>query len=91
MTSAAAGDAFTFWTPAGKSIPQAPRQPRGDCIALIGANAERGLAPDPLCLYPRDPHPRAHLAWSVEALMEARPPIRESVGLPPERAPSRGP
>jgi hypothetical protein len=60
---------FTFWTPAGKPIAQAPRQPRGDCTALVGANAKRGVAPDPLCLHPRDPNPRAHLPWSVDALL----------------------
>jgi uncharacterized protein DUF222/HNH endonuclease len=82
-------DAFTFWTPAGKPIPQAPRQPRGDCTALIGANAKRGLAPDALCLHPPDPNPRAHLAWSVDALMASGTRARGPADRGPEPTPSR--
>jgi hypothetical protein len=63
---------FTFLRSNGSVVPQAPRQPRGDCKAVFGASMKRGVAPSGVTLYPTDPNPRANLAESVLALMDSR-------------------
>jgi hypothetical protein len=67
--------AFTFISPNGKRIPQAPRQPRGDCRHVIAPR--RGVAATPWALHPRDPNPHAELAWCVDGLLDSRRPSRE--------------
>jgi Domain of unknown function (DUF222) len=68
---------ITFLRRNGTVVPQAPRQPRGDCTRLASANAARAVSPTGWSLYPEDPNPQADLALSVDALLETRPPIRE--------------
>jgi hypothetical protein len=69
---------FVFMTPAGQPIPQAPRQPRGDCTAIVRANAQRGVRASAETLYPLDSTgENFHLGWTVEGLMESRRPRRE--------------
>jgi Domain of unknown function (DUF222)/HNH endonuclease len=69
---------FTFFEPSGKPIPQAPRQPRGDCTILTRGNTGRGLRPNGMTLFP--PHSagdHVELRWSVEALLDSRRPRDE--------------
>jgi hypothetical protein len=68
---------FTFLRANGSVVPQAPRQPRGDCIAVTEANAKRGVAPDHWTLYPKEAQPRAELGWSISSLLESRTARRE--------------
>ncbi|HEX6714567.1 MAG TPA: DUF222 domain-containing protein [Thermoleophilaceae bacterium] len=72
-----ADGSFTFLRKNGTVVPQAPRQPRGDCTSLRSANKERGITPTHWTLHPEEPNPRAELRWSVEALMDTRLPTRE--------------
>jgi Domain of unknown function (DUF222) len=64
---------FTFHDPKGKVVPQAPRQPRGDCATLRRTNRERGLALHGGTLFPRDSAgENVDLGWSVTALLDSR-------------------
>jgi hypothetical protein len=64
---------FKFYDPKGKLIPQAPRQPRGDCATLRRGNHRRGLRPTGGTFFP--PHSvgeNVDLAWTIEALLDSR-------------------
>jgi hypothetical protein len=68
---------FRFLRANGKPIPQAPRQPRGDCAKVAGTARGDGREPAWL-LYPKEATPRgALLGWSVEALLDSRVARRE--------------
>jgi hypothetical protein len=64
-------DGFGWFRANGTRIPQAPRQPRGDCQKLSGSgNTPRRTA---WSLYPVEPTPRgAMLGWCVEELADRR-------------------
>jgi hypothetical protein len=69
---------FVFVTPGGQPIPQAPRQPRGDCTAIVSTNAQRGVHVSAETLYPvGSTGENFHLGWTVEGLMDSRRPRRE--------------
>jgi hypothetical protein len=69
---------LVFTTAAGKPIPQAPRQPRGDCSAVVRTNARRGVRVSAETLYPVDSAgENFHLGWTVEGLMDTRSPRLE--------------
>jgi uncharacterized protein DUF222/HNH endonuclease len=74
---AAPDGSFTFLKANGTVIPQAPRQPRGDCTSVTSGNADRRVAPTSWSLYPDEPNPRADLPLSVDALIDSRRPARE--------------
>ncbi|MFL5840652.1 MAG: DUF222 domain-containing protein [Thermoleophilaceae bacterium] len=67
----------TFLRANGTVLPQAPRQPRGECTSLTSANRERGLTPSMWTLFPTEANPSADLGWSVTSLIESRRPLRE--------------
>jgi hypothetical protein len=71
------GGGLVFFAPSGERIPQAPRQPRGDCNVVTWANTRRGVKPSRLTLHPLDPNPRADLPGCVEGLLDSRRPRRE--------------
>jgi hypothetical protein len=67
-----------FANPDGKTIPQAPRQPRGDCTQITKANGRHGVNASAEALYPVDSvGERFELGWTVEGLLESRRPRRE--------------
>jgi hypothetical protein len=67
------GAAFAFYEPNGKLIPQAPRQPRGDCRTLLGTNAQRHVCATPVSLWPVEASgENVDLSLTVETLMESR-------------------
>jgi hypothetical protein len=69
-------DGFGWFRANGTRIPQAPRQPRGDCQKLSGSgNTPRRTA---WSLYPVEATPRgAMLGWCVEELADRRAARRE--------------
>jgi hypothetical protein len=67
----------TFLRANGTVVPQAPRQPRGDCTSLKSANTDGGLRPTPWELFPSEANPQADLGWSVSSLLDSRRPARE--------------
>jgi hypothetical protein len=69
---------LVFLTPEGTAIPQAPRQPRGDCTQVTRANAKHGVRASAEALYPVDSAgERFELGWTVEGLLDSRRPRRE--------------
>jgi hypothetical protein len=67
-----------FLTPEGKTIPQAPRQPRGDCTHVTRTNAKHDVRASAEALYPVDSvGERFELGWTVEGLLDSRRPRRE--------------
>lgn len=69
-------DGLGWFRANGTPVPQAPRQPRGECtqVTRIGDPASRTTR----SLYPREAMPRgALLGWSVEALLDGRLARRE--------------
>ncbi len=71
------GDELVFLAPGGKRIPQAPRQPRGDCRVVMESASACGSTPDPWTLNPVEANPGAELGWSITAMLESRRPSRE--------------
>jgi HNH endonuclease len=62
-----------FVTPEGTTIPQAPRQPRGDCTQITRMNAQHRVRASAEALYPVDSvGERFELGWTVEGLLESR-------------------
>jgi hypothetical protein len=72
-----ADGACTFLRANGAVVPQAPRQPRGDCASLKSANADRELRTTPWALFPKEANPSADLGWSVTSLLDSRRTMRE--------------
>jgi hypothetical protein len=67
------GAGFKFFAPNGRTIPQAPRLPRGDCTTLVSSNAQRRVRATPSSLWPVESNgDNVDLRWSVEALVESR-------------------
>jgi hypothetical protein len=77
---------FNWFRADGSPIPNAPRQPRGDCARVTDSTG--APARTTWSLFPEEPTPRgALLGWSVEALLESRdkcdsPPGLAVVGAP---------
>ena len=73
-----ANNEFLFIAPGGQAIPQAPRQPRGDCTSLVRTNTQHDVRVSAETLYPLDSTGESfHLGWTVEGLMDSRRPRRE--------------
>jgi hypothetical protein len=67
-----------FTAPNGRPIPQAPRQPRGDCANVSTTNSSRGVSVSAETLHPVDSAgENFNLSWTVEGLMDSRRPRRE--------------
>jgi hypothetical protein len=73
----AADGTFTFLKANGTVLPQAPRQPRGDCTGVTSESAEGRVSSTSWSLYPDEPNPWADLSLSVDTLIDSRRPARE--------------
>jgi hypothetical protein len=69
-------DGLAFAGPDGERLPQAPRQPRGDCTELVAANDKRRVRASAEALWPTDGG-RMNLGYAVDAVLDMRVPRRE--------------
>ena len=64
---------LVFFNPAGDRIPQAPRQPRGDCTQLVADNERRRVRASAEALWPTDGG-RFDLGLTVDGVLSMRRP-----------------
>src|SRR5262249_4821319 len=80
------GDGFSWFRANGTPVPQAPRQPRGDCTQVASTRGPRRTS---WSLYPDEARPGGHLGWSVDSLLDSRVGRRESPPRPAGPRPLR--